>query len=622
MLVNIWPTAELVLQKLAACKSLVYDAETSGLDWRHNHIVGHVLTFGPSPNDTFYVPVRHAPGNNLPDDIQVPVTDNGWRGDAHKFEILMIQLMEGKKIIFHNGSFDMRFLHQIGWRPSGPVEDTMIAAYLVDELRSSFSLDACCKDEKVQAKKGDVLYQHIAAKLGVPADRNSMAFYWRMDPADTPIWDYAVGDGTSTWQLREVLQTQIERPYYKTATTEYDLKRVAKVEYDLMPILHRMSMRGVKIDEQYMFDLTKKTKEKLADGLFKLNGINMRSPIQMKKYFESHGITNWPLTEKGSPSFAGEWLTTTEAGRAIVEVRKLGTLLSNFLVPTAERYIHNGRVHPEIHQTRDDNFGTKTGRLSVTGPNLSAIPGKRQGELGKTFRKMFIPEDGNMFWEADYKTCEIRICAHYCGAKLWVDGYKNGIDPHTSIYNGIPVLTALDPKMGRQHAKRINLAIMTGAGKAKIAAELGLELKEGLNIVNQYFEGLPELKKFQKQAADYFKGRGFVSTLLGRRLQLADPQKAYTAVNRLTQGGNADITKMSLIAMDSVCELNMPVHDSNLFQTPIGANSVARSAAQAMVDVCEQVGFKLPMEVDLSSGMNWGEATFNESEVITWDPQS
>jgi hypothetical protein len=86
MLINNWTMAEHVLRRLESCTEYVYDAETSGLDWRHNHVVGHVFTFGPSPQDTYYIPVRHARGGNLQADIQIPTRPDEWRGDVHPFE--------------------------------------------------------------------------------------------------------------------------------------------------------------------------------------------------------------------------------------------------------------------------------------------------------------------------------------------------------------------------------------------------------------------------------------------------------------------------------------------------------------------------------------------------------
>jgi DNA polymerase-1 len=281
------------------------------------------------------------------------------------------------------------------------------------------------------------------------------------------------------------------------------------------------------------------------------------------------------------------------------------------------KFLHNGRVHTEFHQTRDEEFGTRTGRLSTTGPNMGAMPGKRQGELGKRFREIFIPDDGMEFTEADYNVCEIRICAHYCQARAWLDGFKAGKDPHTAISDALGIQ--------RRHAKTINLALMTGAGKGKIASELGLPLHEGMRVVEQYFDGLPELKEFQRQATRAFESRGFVSTLLGRRLQLANSSKAYTAVNRLTQGGNADIIKSAMVALDKVpnIETMLTVYDSTLFQHEKGFDQARANALQTIVDMkALGIDFSVPMRAEYGSGKDWGQATFTTEGFVEWTDKS
>lgn len=604
MLANNSLMADLVLRRIKESAYVVYDAETSGLDWRYNHIVGHVLTFGPGIEDTFYVPVRHAGGGNLPG-AAVPGRADEWSGQVHPFEEQMIKAMHGKTIIGHNISFDMSFLHRIGWRASGRVVDTMIYAYLLDELRKSLSLASCCKDYGVADKKGEELYTLLREKYGAPEGRDSMSHFWLSDASDLPVWDYAAGDGTSTFQLWQELEKQLDRVYYSNAVGDYSLRRIAEVETALVPVVHGMRMRGMRVDEQRLWELTTRYRREVEEAEVKLNGINVKSPIAMVKYFTDHGVTGWPLTPTGRPSFPEEWLVKSDAGRAIVAVRKNRTLLASFLEPISNRFLYKGRVHAQIHQTRDENFGTKTGRMSITDPNLSAMPGKRQGELGRIFRSIFIPDDGYEFVEADYSTCEIRICAHYCGARVWVDGYRNGRDPHTSVSQAMGI--------ERRHAKTINLALMTGSGKNAIAEKLGLPMNEGHALVDQYFSGLPELKTFQRQSATAFRSRGFVTTIGGRRLQLEDPRKDYTALNRLTQGGNADLTKIALVRADRVrgARLSTAVHDSILFQIEKGNTDARYSVLRAMIDAGHELGFKVPMGVEYGGGMTWGDATFN-----------
>lgn len=612
MLIDSWHLAEAVVRRVAASKSVVVDVETSGLDWRNNHIVGWSLATGPTSQDCFYVPLRHAGGGNIPHDIQIPTTPEGWDGSIHPFETILLPALEGKFLIFHNAAFDLRFMHRIGWRPTGHIGDTLIAAYLTDELRPSLSLDACCKTEGVAEKKGEELYKVIATKFGCAADKSSMGSYWKMDGSDHHVWDYASGDGTSTWQLWQALNIRIAKPYYTSQSREYTLSKIAKVEMDLISVLHKMSVRGIRVDEERLDFITKWAKNSYDVGMAELEGMNVKSPIAVKAYLEANGVTDWPLTEKGAPSFPEAWLRTHKPGQVIVAVRKSKTLLDSFLTPLRQKHLHNGRVYPEIHQTRGEEFGTVTGRMSSSNPNFQAIPGKRQADLGRMFRSIFIPDEGMEFCEADYSTCEIRICAHYCQAKLWVDGFNAGVDAHTSIS------TALGIK--RQHAKTINLALMTGAGKRAIAEDLGLSLEEGSAIVDTYFGGLPELKQFQISATNAFKNRGFVSTLLGRRLQLNDPRFAYKAINRLTQGGNGDMTKERLVAMDK-CDITpvMPVHDSILFQNKKGDTKSMMDALNTMCDM-SNLGLTVPMEVEYGTGMNWGEASFTVDGKVRWQP--
>jgi DNA polymerase-1 len=617
MLISKWEMFEMVMRRVKDAKRVVVDVETSGLVWHKNHIIGWVLTVGPGPDDTFYIPVRHAGGGNLPDPAcGLPMTADGWDGRIHAGERAILEVLIDKVLVFHHGAFDLKFMHRIGYDSrKNKVEDTMVAAYITDELRFSLSLDACCKDEKVQAKLGSDLYKHIASVTGCAADKSAMGHLWRTSAEEQAVWEYGDGDGTSTYQLYEVLSKQINEPYYENATRSFDLKTVANVEYGLIPVLHRMSMRGVKVDEERLSGLIGEINREFEQAQEATGGINVRAPTQVKEYFIKAGVTDWPHTEKGAPSFAGDWLETTEAGRNIIKVRKFRTLLDSFLLPMKD-YMVNGRVHADFHQTRDEEFGTRTGRLSITNPNLGAMPGKRQGELGKRFRSVFIPDKGKEFTEGDFAACEIRICAHYCKAPTWVKGFYNGLDPHTAVANDVGI--------DRKNAKTINLALMTGSGKSAIAKKLGLSESEGSALVDRYFRGLPELKKFQNDAKNVFSSRGFITTLLGRRLHLADRTKGYTALNRLTQGGNADVCKAAMIAMDKVegADLLLTVYDSALVQHDIGDDGAKKRSMEAMVDMKAMgVPIEVPMEVECGTGSNWGEATFaKDQRKVTWFP--
>lgn len=617
MLINKIPMLDMVIRRIEDAPEVVLDVETSGLDYLKNHIVGWVVTVGPTPNDTFYIPVRHAGGGNMPAIIQIPTTSENWnREDIHPAEFRLIKAIKNKPLVFHHASFDMAFMSQVGWEPSGPIADTMIAAYLLDELRTSLSLEACCKEEKVAAKLSSIMYQHLAEKLGCAPDKSSMSHFWRLPGDDAVAVNYASGDGTSTYQLWQEYKRRIATPYFVNATREFDLKRVAAVEFALIPVLHKMRMRGVKVNEERLTHLINTLEADFKKSQKLIGDLNPRSPLQMRAYFEKHNITSWPKTLKGAPSFPELWLKTTEPGRAVLVARKYRTILDTFLLPMRGRHMRNGRVHTNFHQTRDELFGTKTGRLSTTDPNLGAQPGKRQKEMGALFRSVYEADEGMEFCEADYRAMEIRICAHYCKAKAWVDGFWKGLDPHTAV--------AQDIGIERPQAKVINLGIMMGMGKGRVAQELNMPMGEANATVDRYFAGLPELAQFQQQSANVFRSRGFVSTLLGRRLQLANPNKAFTAVNRLTQGGNADCMKSAMVALDKHDDISMSltVYDSCLFQVEKGNVAARERAIQKMVDM-PAIGipeFSIPMEAEYGQGKTWADATFTVLGHERWEP--
>lgn len=613
-LVNTEEEAKKLLRRLDTVDEIVYDSETSGLEWQKNHIVGHVLTFGPKDEDSFYVPVRHASAGNLTG-CTVPATEDGWDGTLHWFEEELIKkLNKISYICGHNLSFDLKFLYRIGFKALRQrFEDTMINCFLIDEIRKSLSLEDCCKQEGVVEKRGQPLYDYIAEKIeGVAADKKSMGHYWKLDPRDHIVHDYASGDGVSTYQLRDVSREKINQVYHTNPDgRELTMKKVWDIECRLIPVLHRMEMRGIKIDVNAMEKLYEEISGEYQSAFNAIGQINVRSPNAMKDLFASRGITDWPTTAKGSPSFREEWLMQSDIGQMVVKTRKFRNLMSSFLDPINERFLYNGRIHAEYHQTRDENFGTKTGRLSCTKPNLTAQPGKRQGELGKRFREIYVPDTGKQWVSADFSNCEIRIAAHYCMAAAWVNGFvaRPPIDPHTSVANAIGI--------SRQHAKTINLGLMTGMGKKALAEDLGLSLSEGSKVVDQFFDGLPELKKFQNNAKFNFKKRRFVSTLLDRRLQLDDARFAYKAVNRLTQGGNADIIKTKMVEIDEEflfddsLDLLINIHDDLNWQSSDEGKD--NQVGEIMCDVDnEYIKMRVPMKTDIGRGKNWSEATFYE----------
>lgn len=517
-------------KRLVAFKLIGYDAETDGLDPYANNIVGHVFTFGPSPGDTFYVPVRHAAGGNIE-----PVD---------KFDRMLARIakLEGKHWFGHNVQFDLRFLNRHGIRVVGTLEDTQVNAAIINELASSFSLDASCRALGAIEKKGEELYIHLASHFGCKPDRDAMAHFYKLAGTDPVATDYATGDGIATWDLR---LKQIEAIQAEKLDYTYHL------EQRITRVIYRMHLRGIKVDTEELARVKQFAAAKVEEAMsYFPDGFNARSTPAVRKWLESQGHYEAPYTPKGAKmaaegdydgadkcrSYNEAYLKTIPSGQLVLDVRKYSTLNASFINPLLQRHLRpDGRVHCSYYQMATDGFGTVTGRFSCADPNLQQVP-KRNRDLGLSFRRVFVPDPGSEWLTADLSQCEPRILAHYSGAESLVQGYLS--DPPMDAHAAVTVAAGLEKMLGipfkeaREYGKRLNQTLLTGGGKGKIIDMLG---ERGAEVYDAYFRGSPEIRTLLKAAEGRFRTRGYIISYLGRRARLRSPDKAYVAANRLFQ---------------------------------------------------------------------------------------
>lgn len=403
-----------MLNRLKTSKLHAFDTETSGLDWKRSHIVGYVLTFGPAPQDSYYVPFRHL-GNANVGGHAGPLMATNWDGSLWPGEKELVTAIDrqGTTMVGHHLNFDLKFLRRVGFQFNPRCEDTMINAPLLNEHQGRFSLEFCANVEGVQAKKSGAMIAHLCAKFPEAAKdpKKAMGQFWRLAGDDPVAVEYAEGDGTTTLQLRAKQMPKLDKE---------ELLRVWDVECRLIPMLARMSCRGIRINQEKLTALQKYIKQQIGDGSDAFPGelmqafgrdFNVRSSVDVKWWMEQHGQTDWPTTAAskrfphGQPSFTQGWLEESEAGRQIVKVRKLATLRDTFVLPLQTTHLFNGRVHTNYNQLRgDEGFGTGPGRLSSNDPNLQAVP-KHDEEIGYIYRELFEPDDGMTWGSPDYNQC-------------------------------------------------------------------------------------------------------------------------------------------------------------------------------------------------------------------------
>jgi DNA polymerase I-like protein with 3'-5' exonuclease and polymerase domains len=602
-----------VLQRMREyrTKRVIYDVETTGLDWRRDMVVGHVITLGPAPTDTFYIPVRHGPDYRQGNITEWPVRDD------HPFELELGNIMAQRRDVHwigHHFTFDLMMLHGHGIHVTGTCEDTEVNDALLDEFADSHSLEASCEHAGTRPKKGTALYKYMADKFGGEATRRvQMGNYWKL-PGDDPVGvDYAMGDGISTWALYE---KQIK------ACEDQGITLIRQLEARVTRATYRMMRRGVRIDMDRLNKLIVDIGHKIEEAQKALpEGLNINSPPQLAKYFMSLGVPEeeFDRTEKGNPSFDEEWLKKRPAGKPVLVVRKYKNLLNTFAIPLRDRHTYKGRVHATFHQMANDDFGTVTGRFSCSDPNLQQVP-KRNKEIAQLFRAVFLPDEGLDWIDADLSQCEPRLLAHYSGSRVLTAGYtsKPSVDAHTAVANAAGI--------DRESGKRLNQTIITGGGKAKLISMLG---PSGAKIYDDYFRAMPEVKRLQKEASARMARRGFVKSLLGRRARLESSSKSYLAINRLLQCGNADIIKKGMVEIDEMfeanddcCALLNTVHDALGMQGAMGNpehQKIIHEALRIMTDFGpegQSVFLSVPMQADYGIGKNWAEATFPTEKLI------
>lgn len=631
-----------IFNRLDDASEFVYDSETDGLDQQRCNIVGHVFTFGPAPQDTYYVPVRHGGGGNIIE--YSPDLGTNFRIFDHPFEQRLKRIAEERRNlrwIGHNLLFDnmMMWRHRIN--NVGLMEDTQVNAALLNEFQNGYDLENCCLAAKTTPKKGEELYRHLANLFGGEPGRAQMGQFWRLAGNDPLGFDYAAGDGTSTWDLKDAQRVEIQRQ---------ELSNAWEMERAITRVVFRLKRRGIRIDQERLQQVIDEVDAKISKAREVVpDDFAPRSPIYMKKFFSDRGITQWPLTElgqkqlaKGKPfydcnaSFSEAWLKTHDIGQQILVIKKYEHLKNSFMIPLQTRHVWaDGRVHPTFHQSRADEFGTVTYRFSCSDPNLQQNH-KRNKELGLLSRSYFVADDGEEWLDADLSQCEPRILTHYSRAKVLLAGYLSVpfVDSHTAV--SIAAGFTHDPydpecahcKNGRENGKRLNQTLITGGGLRRIQELLGEE--EGAKVYKDYFRALPEIKKLQKDASKRMTARGYVKALLGHRKRLESRDKAYKAVNALLQVGNAEIIKDSMVRIDQFLEetgdevkmLNT-VHDALSWSVPPTPEhrNIALECLRIMTDFGpgRRVEMAVPMAADYAFGKTWAEATYAKNREVIGD---
>ena len=410
------------------------------------------------------------------------------------------------------------------------------------------------------------------------------------------------------------------------ALEETGMRKVyEEIELPLVFTLDSMEKWGIRVKG----DELKAYGEKLSVRIHELEKLiweqageefNINSPKQLGTIlFEKMGIPGGRKTKTGYSTAADilEKLAPEQPViKDILEYRQLTKLKSTYADGLGAVIEKDGRIHSTFNQTI-----TATGRISSTEPNLQNIPVRM--ELGRLIRKVFVPEEGFVFLDADYSQIELRVLAHMSGDEKLIQAYREAQDIHrltaSQVFH-VP-FDQVTP-LQRRNAKAVNFGIVYGISSFGLSQDLSITRKEAAEYIEKYFETYPKIKTFLDGMVEEGKEKGYVSTMFGRRRPIPElkssnfMQRSFgerVAMNSPIQGTAADIIKIAMnrvyrrMAQEGLkSRLVLQVHDELLIETK--KDEVAAVARILEEEMKGAAHLDVELDVDMHEGESWYEA--------------
>ena len=562
------------------------DTETTSTDAISAELVG--LSFSAEESKAFYVPV---PANYE---------------EALKVVQIFKPLYESDKImkIGQNIKYDYEVLTRYGVTLQGKMFDTMIAHYLIQpELHHNM-------DYMAETLLG---YQtiHIEELLGPKGKKQKNM----RDLSPTDIYEYAAEDADITLRLKNVLEPRLK---------ELGVEELFwNIEMPLVRVLADMELNGVCLDTEALQDTSKIFTERMKQyeqEIYKEAGeeFNISSPKQVGEIL----FGKLQIMDKPKKTKTGQYVTSEEVlqsleskspiVRNILNYRGMKKLLSTY-IDALPKLINprTGHIHTSFNQAL-----TATGRLSSSDPNLQNIPVRTDD--GKEIRKCFIPEEGCLFFSADYSQIELRIMAHLSEDENMMEAFREGHDIHRATAAKIwhvDIDKVTDAQ--RKKAKQANFGIIYGITTYGLAQRMDISNGEAKELIEGYFRTFPKVQAYMEHAKEVAKAKGYAETLFHRRRYLADINSRNAtvrgfaernAINAPIQGTEADIIKVAMVRIwerfkkDGIrSKMILQVHDELNFSV------FPEEREQVESIVIEEMQNAYPLNVPLIADAGWGK---------------
>lgn len=520
-------------------------------------------------------------------------------------------VFEDEKIlkIGQNLKFDIQVLANYGIDVRGEFSDTMLAHYLLEpDMRHNMDLLS-----ETYLSYAPVPIESLIGEKG----RNQK----NMRSVEIEkIVEYAVEDADVTFQLNEIFRPRLLK--------EGLMELARKIEMPLIKVLADMERSGVRVNEEDLKSITGQLREDiitLEKEIFSLAGteFNISSPKQLGDVL----FIRLKLDDKARYTKTKQFITNEEILQRlahkhpvigkVLEYRGLKKLLSTYVEALPLLISRStGRIHTSFNQAV-----ASTGRLSSNNPNLQNIPVR--DERGREIRKAFVPEEGRIFFSADYSQIELRLMAHLSKDKGMIADFLSGNDIHAATASKIFGVDIKEvTREMRSRAKTANFGIIYGISSFGLSERLTIGRKEAKDLIDGYFSSYPGVKVYMDESIRKARDLGYVTTMFGRRRYVRDIHSRNqvvrgnaerNAINAPIQGAAADIIKIAMVriyerfkreALKS--KMILQVHDELMFEvTPEELEMVKEIVISGMTGAAN---LDVPLKVDWGIGKNWLEA--------------
>lgn len=598
---------EKFFEKLRHQEEFAFDTETGSADPIMADLLG--VSFSWKSGEAYYVNAKCQMPNvkanlfNYKNNAAVP---------TNKWLERMKPIFENAKIkkYGHNIKYDIEVMASCGIKVKGGAADSMIASYLLNPGSRQHNLDAVVFSE--------LNFQKISKQDLLGAGRDKIGF---AQVETEKLFNYSCEDADFTFQLVKKLLASLKEQKLE--------KLFYEIEMPLVSVLAGMEMNGVKIDKNFLARVGVGVDEKIArlrKIIYESAGaeFNINSTQQLREIlFEKLGVPADGISKnKTGLSTGADELAKLKGQHPIIglilEYRELVKLATTY-IQSLPKLVNakTGRLHTSFNQTV-----TSTGRLSSTGPNMQNIPARTK--LGREIRKAFVADRGCKLLSLDYSQIELRLAAHMSGDKKMIEAFKRGEDIHSATAAEINQVAPEDVTAEmRREAKAVNFGILYGQGPRGLSIGSDIPYIRAKEFIDKYFTVYDGVKKFIDDSIEFARKNGCAETLFGRRRFLPEINSSVIqikkaaermAVNTPLQGTAADIIKISMIRIYETLnkkyaqggvKMLLQVHDELVFEA---RNDLVESAAKEIKRIMENViKLKVPLEVDVKAGDNWGE---------------